>query len=786
MLPIAVKLPSFVSRMPGATYGRAGLFACLAIAAGAADDSATFRASSAASWPFAYEENVFGDDVVLDLRSLNERQAGEGGFVGRSADGNSFALADGTPLRFWAANVDTGLYYGPGEVSWSQDRDYLKLARRTFKPEILRQHARWLAKMGVNLVRLHVSLPPKMPGSQITDVNEPVLDEIFRIVAAMKEEGIYTAISPLWPHANFLNVDTRNWGLAGYETPSTWDSDTPLWGLVFFSDKLQAAYREWLRALYSRMNPYTGKPLSAEPAVAIIQLVNEDSLLFGTEPGIRPEQRAILAGKFTREMVARHGSLAAAQRHWGDAVLPQDTPELLQLLTMEEIRAPASPRLEKRIADQLQFYVETMRSFYADTARFLRDELGCRQLINAGNWRTIDDSRMLVAERYTYAANDVVGVNTYFASEHRGPQRGYRVNVGDTYRNMSALEEARLFPPLVKQVEGFPTFMSESAWVYPNFYQSEAPLLVAAYGAMSGIDAYAWHTFRAAPEYDTNILFLQNKWNAAHPALAAGFPAAALIFRRNLVKEARPVSLEHLAPGDLWRREPARFNEASGFDPNRDRESVSASTAWKDRAAFLVGPVRVAFDGSGPDSGSLGDLAEGVSVDGQKIRSSTGELVMDRARKILQIDAPQAQGAVGFLRTAGPIQLGQVRIQSDNDYAHVVVVALDGKPIASSDRLLVQGVTAARPTDWQVEIAADGLRTIKSLGHRPWRIERLRARVEVANAGLTAATVLDPMGRRLAAVELTRAPTGVAFDFPDNAFYVILSRDAGKPITTEK
>lgn len=767
-------------------HGYVGIFCGLVLVARAADDSVTFRTSSPESWPFAYEEKVFGDGVLLDLRSLNESRAGQGGFVRRSADGNSFVLADGAPVRFWAVNIDTGLYYGPGEVSWSQDRDYLKLARRTFDPERLKQHARWLAKMGVNLVRLNVSLPPKMPGSQLTEVNEPVLDEVFRIVAAMKEEGIYTAISPYWPHANFLNVDTSHWGLAGYETPSTWDTGTPLWGLLFFNERLQAAYREWLRALYTRPNPYTGTPLAAEPAVAIIQLVNEDSLLFGTEPEIRPEQRAILAAKFTHDVITRYGSLAAAQSHWGDAVLPGDTSELLQLLTMEKIRDAASPLLQKRVADQFRFYVETMRSFYVGTERFLRDELGCHQLINASNWRTIDDRRMLAAERYAYTANEVIGVNTYFASEHRGPERGYRVNVGDTYRNMSALTEARLFPPLVKHVDGLPMFMSESTWVYPNFHQSEAPLLVAAYGAMSGIDAYAWHTFRAAPEYDTDILFLQNKWNNAHPALAAGFPAAALIFRRGLVQEARPVSVAHRSTEDLWSLQPARFNEASGFDPNRDRERDSSSPAWKDSAAFLVGGVRVAFDHSGPDTGSLGDLTEHVSADGQQIRSNTGELLMDRARKILSIDTPQAQGVVGFLQNAGPVELGQVRIRSDNDYAHLVVVALDGKPIGSSDRLLVQGVTAARPTDWEVETSGDGIHTIKNLGHSPWRIERLRAHVDVANAGLTSAVVLDPMGRRAGEVKLTHGEAGVAFDFPSDAFYVILSRDAAKPATGEQ
>ena len=767
---------SLLVRSP--VLGLVGVVACFAVMARAGDDSPTFRAGSPASWAFRYEEKVFGDEVVLDLRRLNEKQAGQSGFVRRSDDGNSFVLGDGTPVRFWGANIDTGLYYGAGEISWSQDKDYAKLARRSFQPDILRQHARWLAKMGVNLVRLHVSLAPKTRGSALTDVNEAALDEIFRVVAAMKQEGIYTVVSPFWPHANFLNVDTTRWGLDGYETDSTWDSGVALWGLVFFNDRLQAAYRGWLHALYSRPNPYTGIALAADPSVALIQLVNEDSLLFGTEPRIRPEQRAILAGKFTAWVRARHGSLAAAQRAWGGAALPGDTADVLQLLTMEEIKSPPAPSLASRVAEQFRFYVETMRSFYADTERYLREEIGCRQLINAGNWRTIDDPRMLEAERYTYTANEVIGVNTYFTSEHRGPERTFRVNVGDTYRNLSVVESARLFPPLMKHVEGFPSFMSESTWVAPNFYQGEAPLVVAAYGAMSGLDAFGWYMFRAAPEYNTAIYYRQNKWDAATPALTAGFPAAALIFRQGLVAEAKPAAVQHRAPEELWRREPARLNENSGFDPNRDRHRSASLPAEGANAAFLVGAVRVAFDGTGAEAGNASEVAASVGAGEQRIRSSTGELQMDYARRILTIDAPQAQGTAGFLKSAGAVQLKQVRIESRNDYAHVVVVSLDGKPIADSGRLLAQCVTAARPTDWQVQVSEDGARQIENLGHSPWRIERTQATVEVANATLTSAVALDTMGRATAPITLRRTDGGVAFEFPADAFYVILSRPA--------
>src|SRR6185436_9419466 len=88
------------------------------------------------SWAFTPPKDTFSDDALFDLRSLNEKVAGENGFVTRSKDGNDFLLGNGKPARFWALND------GPGEK--------VDLAR----------HARFLAKRGINMVRAHTNITP--------------------------------------------------------------------------------------------------------------------------------------------------------------------------------------------------------------------------------------------------------------------------------------------------------------------------------------------------------------------------------------------------------------------------------------------------------------------------------------------------------------------------------------------------------------------------------------------------------------------------------------------------
>ena len=198
-------------------------------------------------WAFSYPSrpSTPGAVSLLDLRSLNEPVAGQSGFVRLSPDGNSFVLGDGTPARFWAVGSD--LYTQPTPV--------------------IARHVRFLARVGVNMVRLHAQIAPKGVGSRIDEFDEKEIDGIRRFVAEAKKQGIYTTISPYWAHAKSAGL----WGIEGY-------GQGDLYGLLFFDEVLQEGYRGWARALYSPVNPHTGIPLAKDPAVALIQVQNEDSL----------------------------------------------------------------------------------------------------------------------------------------------------------------------------------------------------------------------------------------------------------------------------------------------------------------------------------------------------------------------------------------------------------------------------------------------------------------------------------------------------------------------------
>ncbi|HYF00414.1 MAG TPA: hypothetical protein VEJ18_15955 [Planctomycetota bacterium] len=704
-------------------------------------------------WAFEPDADLFAPTALLDLRSLNEKRAGESGWVKRTPEGD-FALGSGRPLRFWAINA--GL---PGAA----------------KLEDYRRQARFLAKRGVNLVRLAIGPYPKSPQSRVTDVDEADIARCQMIVAAMRDEGIYTLIVPYWGVA----VQAQpGWGIPGKPSGA-------LAGTLFWDETLQSGYKAWVRALFTRPSAY-GPPLAKEPAVAIFQTQNEDSLLFWTIGHVKGEEARRFGEVFGRWLVRKYGSLEKAREAWPGAAAPgDDFPRgVAGFYHIWEMTQDRSGALKARLDDQLQFWTETMHAFNASIEDFFRKDLQCPVLINAGNWRTADQVRMLDAERWSYTANAVIGSNKYYGGVHVNPAEGhkvgYLVSQGDLFTDPSVLLSPREFALNHKQVAGYPLIISESTWVAPVGYQSEGPFLVAAYGALTGIDAYFWFA-HGNEGYDPTI----NKWQVANPAMMGGFPAASLLFRKGYVKKGEPVVREVRPLADLWQRRTPRISEDSAFDPNRDAGSGGKASHIEGGItplAFLAGPVEATYGGDAGQT-KVADLGRLVDEKAKTVASITGELAWDYGKGVCRLVAPKAAGATGFLAKAGELRLGPVTLRSSTEYATVLAVSLDDRELGSSSRILVQTTTLCRPYGWKESPASfqdadkrthQGKR-IDDLGSAPWNVDRLKGELEIANPAIRTATVLDANGMPTGTVPGESRNGVFRLRLPEDALYVLLS-----------
>jgi len=654
-------------------------------------------------------------ESLLDLSYLNEDVAGMAGYVRR--DGDAFVLGSGDSVRFWGVNVGM---------------DVVRMS-----PRVVDYIAERLARSGVNLVRIHGSIADEH-SNEWGAVDADTVDAVQRFVQSMARAGIYTSLSiyfPLW----FEVPDEEEW--SGY---ADLENKHPF-GLVFFDRRMQELHRAWLRGLLEAKNPHGGAPLGRNPAIAMIELVNEDSLLFWTfKPGetIPAARMQRLEQLFASWLVERHGSVAGARKSWGSADLAGDAPGdgRMQLMPIWNLTTDGLGQGPQRLraSDQLRFLVAQQRECFTGLRDFLRDTLQNKSLIVCGNWHTADARLLDPLEQYGYTVGDVIDGHAYFGGEHTGEGASYSVREGQHFTDRAGVLEPGALPLRIAQVDGYPTIFSELCWPNPNRFKAELPLLAAATASVQGIDGMVFFALGGAGWLNRPV-----KFPVAEPSIIAQFPGSALLYRR----------------GDLAQG-PVTSHEAFDLDRLFDFEGA----ANIDPLAFYVGPVLRSFVG-----GEEQRLDLGVRVDHEQKRVR-GQLGWDFGQGVVTIDTPRAQGAVGFLGEAGEIELGDLTIHCTNEFASILVISLDGEPLATSRRVLIQSATEDQAYGWSVE---DGV--IRRLGGYPFLMRRIEASVEFHEATIwKRSRALDPQGYPGAVRDVARDGGERRVKLDPHSFYMLL------------
>lgn len=721
-------------------------------------------------WSFSYSGDNFTDDALLDLRYLNEKTAGENGFITLSADGNSFRTGNGKPIRFWSING------GDGTKSMT-DAD-------------LARFARFLAKMGVNMIRYHGSINPYGAGSKITDIDKADVTGIWRMVTAMKKEGIYSTISPFWAHNGHMGGNIpKEWGVPGYSGADDF------WGVMYFVDTLKNAYKTWVKYLYTEKNPFTGIALKDDPAVGLIQIKNEDGVFWWTISSVKPELKKVIMQKFYKWTVAKYGSITQAKSAWLNVSATGDnltTGELDLYHIWDATQSQTSAGKNKRLSDQIQFLTETQRSFYSEIREYYRS-LGCKQLVNANNWKTASSTLLFDAERFTNTACEVIAVNRYFDPGHTGgPNVGWRIDPGDYYTGKSVLFEPHKLPVNIKQIKGAPALVTESGWNLPHKYQAEGPFLVSAYMSLTGVDSYYWFS-PTSSSFDSNPYFTwtnltggqhpMNRWTCSTPGQLSMFPANALLFRKGYISQGETMVHEERTLQSIYDRKMPQISEENSFDPNRDNYSQpnTATETPVSPLAHLTGTAEVVYNGNSANTIVSSKIANLIDYPNKKITAINKQLIWDYKNGVCSMDAPSAQGVCGFLKTNQTFNLSDVTIVSTNDYAAVSLVSMDDKRISESSKILVQVGTVYQPTSWSETPASFTLDNqtvsgfkIENTGKMPWKCANTQVTIRLKNSGINHATLLDAAGYVKSDIQVEKSGDEVQIVLPANAMYVIL------------
>ncbi len=318
------------------------------------------------------------------------------------------------------------------------------------------------------------------------------------------------------------------------------------------------------------------------------------------------------------------------------------------------------------------------------------------------------------------------------------------------------------------RLPGHPHIQTEIAWNKPNRYIAEGEPLVSAYSSLQGVDGVY---FFAAGSGD----WANNgggNWTYMMPGEIGQSPAEALQYRRGDLKPGDTVIRQVTTVEDVLNLKSSTLLEGVNADfrmTEAPKAGQADQVAGFDPLSFFVGRVERTLDPTARPVAA--DLSKYIDRDKKIIASSSGEIVWDYSRGLLTVNSPRSQAAVGFLAKAGPIKLGDVTIESRNDYGTIHVISLDGQPLASSRKILVQAFTEEKMYGFK---SANGV--IQDIGRAPITVRDIDATVTLANAANLKAAILDEQGYPRGDLQPRITGGNAAITLPKDSLYTILTR----------
>jgi len=276
--------------------------------------------------------------TAVDMSFLNPEPAGASGYI-TVKDGH-FADGAGNHIRFFGDNVTFGNGFPDKETA-------SKIAVR-------------LKKLGYNVMRFHhMDMRPTPRGiwkENLTEFDPEQVDKLDWFISELKKNGIYTNLN--------MHV-SRNYPDAEYEHHH-----------FNFGKSLDQFYRPYIdmqkdyaRDLLSHKNPYTGTTYLEEPAIAFVEVNNENSLL--SNWWLLPE----LKGDHRKAMAKMWKSWLSEQPDY-----QSETTKNPDIFSISKTLKESASEIEKEMF--WGFLVHTEMAYAREMTEYIKDELKSPSLIS--------------------------------------------------------------------------------------------------------------------------------------------------------------------------------------------------------------------------------------------------------------------------------------------------------------------------------------------------------------------------------------------------------------------
>jgi hypothetical protein len=631
-----------------------------------------------------------GASSLADVSFLLDAPAGKDGFI-RIQNGH-FVRPDGKRIRFWGVHL----------TDWS--RGSILLPPKEDAP----MYAATLARFGVNLVRLHfldLAAPRGIIDGTRNDsrsFDAQQLDRLDFLISELKKRGIYCD----------LNLNVGRSYKAGDEVQ---DFDKIQWakGLTLFDPKLIELEKEYARNLLTHVNPYTGKAYRHEPAIAIVELLNENAIYLGYRAPT-PYYDDELTGLYNKWLAQFPAETLQQLR--GIAGVPDGAP-IPRLKGPEVANAP-----KLRYHYESEFFRELESNFYLDMSGYLKRDLAVKAPITGTADHSHTSSPYLMLD--SLSKLDIVDGHVYW--QHPGSPPPVNTPMVNDPLHSTVVQLSRT------AFAGKPYTVSETNHPFPNDWEAEGIPIIAAYGGLQDWDAIVMYTFE--PKRDPNWKpYIGDPFDISlDPVRMTEMATGALAFLRGDVQPARETVARTYDREQILESRRLPRTEQPYFTP---RFPLALPLEHAVRIGSLSGPPTAAFP----------------TPPGSAIVSDTKELTWDTtdpAKGMVSVDTPRTQALIGFLKSC-PRKSRNLSAETDNDFAAVVLSSLDGKPVSQSTRMLL--TAASRVTNTGIKWNEAHTRVVNQ-GESPTLIEPVTGTVRlfgIEKAAAILATALDGSGHAI-------------------------------------
>ena len=590
-------------------------------------DGSTLTDSTSKAKMFPFRPSRIAEGNITDVSSWNGTcPAGANGFI--SVSGDHFVDGSGNEIRFIGTNIGmTGCFPEHGDA------------------EIL---ARELKRYGINIVRLHyVSHRTPADGYPVKDsfIEPAQLDRFDYLFAKLKENGIYTYFQ--------LNIARKFGRVNGVENAHL----LPYYknGIDQVDSLMISLQKRFHKEILTHINPYTGLPYKDDPAVAMMELANENSIVNAWYapkydfPNIVEPYRTRLMKMWEKWLCDKYGNQSLVVQADGSILLlgeksggcisgGADNAE-----GKETIIVPDQYR-----RDWAEFLYCLESNYFSDLSYNVKEVIGARQPLTGtqlGYGFNQPQAKMDFCDSHAYWCHPAFPGGKW-DNGHWNLRNGAMVNsYGHPASVLTGLARSRVL--------GRPFTVSEYDHPNLNFYCAEGDLMLAAMGAFQNWSALMQFAWILDTDYDRDYIWPMFDMCSATQKLVH-LPACRSIFVRGDVGRGEDVvfAMPSSAAEDIekvakYAKADAHGSVESGLMKALPLSVVSGREVMECHELFTENGKTVIKNESDVPY-SIKDAYEG-----KVMRNSTGELIWDWRELgggVFMVDSDHTKAFTGFVK----------------------------------------------------------------------------------------------------------------------------------------